>query len=347
MNLVNNELLIEKGIIEGVCEYQGLDAEKADIYKYFDDKFRSLFREYSSVFGLKNCVFYIKNYYYCNAFASNNEGYNIMGINIGYPILMKSKFDEKYLSTILAVALINESSVSEAYCDLNEDPNFKFNEFMLDCSIHFTFSHEFRHILQHNTSEIAYGFEYGEILDTTSFDLKKHAREFDADRMASFEVLKYIFGVHRKLESKNADKFKCMVYLGLASIIITKSLFYFGVMNQFPPKFTIDRQDFYTKKFSHPHPLVRIYNILEVFYGDISDDFPDLKIDSQSILNNILGIVKIYLNTLIPDKDVMLYYFEDSKKFLDEINKYNQELYDCAIEDNSIRFLLETHGVAF
>ena len=45
---------------------------------------------------------------------------------------------------------------------------------MLDCSIHFTFSHEFQHILQLNSSKIAHGFRYSENLDTANFNLTNH-----------------------------------------------------------------------------------------------------------------------------------------------------------------------------
>jgi len=266
---------------------------------------------------------YISSDIFCNASALKIADHNIITVTSGYISLIEDTFDEKYFSTILFVAIINEKTISEAFCDLHEDPNFELNQFMLDCSIQFTFSHEFQHILQLNSSKIAHDFRYSENLDTSNFDLKNHALEFDADRMASFEVLKYVFRVYRKLKNKNTQKFKCMIYIGLASICITKSLFYFRVINNSSPTYTIDKQDFYTKKFSHPHPLVRIYNILEYFYDNVENDFPELKIEPQQILNNVLGIMKLYFDSLIPNQKIIDMFFDDSEKFLDEINQYN------------------------
>ena len=93
-----NEFLLKEKISEDVFEYQGLEQETADTYAYFDVKFKSLFQSYAEgLFDLKNCVFYIKSDDSCNAFASKNKGYNIIGITSGYPILMKAHgfFDRK------------------------------------------------------------------------------------------------------------------------------------------------------------------------------------------------------------------------------------------------------------
>ena len=305
MYSIKNDFLTKNKILEDGFQYQGLNPEKVNTYVYIEGKFRSLFQRYANAFDLTDWDLLRKNDIFCNAFSLKMADCNIIGITNEYLSLMESTFDEKCFSKILLVAIINDKTVSEAFCDLNEDPNFKFNEFMLDCSIHFTFSHEFQHILQLNSSKIAHGFRYSENLDTANFNLTNHAQEFDADRMASFEVLKCIFSAYRKLKNKNTEKLKCMICIGLASMIITKSLFYFRVKNQVSPTYTIDKQDFYTKQFSHPHPLVRIYNILEYFHDNIENDFTELNIEPQQLLNNVLGIMKLYFDSLIPDQKVM------------------------------------------
>jgi hypothetical protein len=109
-------------------------------------------------------------------------------------------------------------------------------------------------------------------------------------------------------------------------------------------KYTINKQDFYTKKYSHPHPLVRQYNILEFFHASIKDDFPHLNIDAQQLLNNVLGISKLYFDSLIPNQTRISNHLEESIDLLDEINEYNGELYDYAVKDNSIKNLLISSG---
>lgn len=341
------ELLIKEGIIQDAFDYQGLDPELVETYQYFEKSFQQLYQYYADGFHLNNCVFYIKKSYQCNAFARRAENYNIIGITNGYPVLMKEKLANKFFSNSIFIALINDKSTSEAYCELHEDQNFNFHEFVLNCSIQYTFSHEFQHILQFNASKIFKDILYSENLDKSNFSLKKHAWEFDADRMASYEVLKYAFSAYRNLKNKENEKLKCLFYIALASMVITKNLFYFGVMNQINPTYTINKQDFYTRQFSHPHPLVRIYNIIEYFYENIKNDFQKLEIDFQQILDNILGISNLYFDNLIPEKNVMQNYFEDTIKFIDEINGYSQEIYDFAIKEKSIKKLLKKRRINF
>ncbi|WP_088890673.1 hypothetical protein [Leptolyngbya ohadii] len=342
------EISIKKGIIKSAFDYQELDSNLIEVYEYFEEKFKNLYQSYAGIFCLDNCIFYIsEDYYRCNAFAGIVQNHNIIGITNGYPILMKDRFDEKYFSNIVCIGFINEKIISDAYCDLYEDQNFKFDEFMLNCSIQYTFRHEFQHILQFNSSRLLKNSLCSENLDKSGFSLRKHAWEFDADRMACYEVLKYTFSVYRSLKDKGNEKLKCIFYIALASIVITKNLFYFGVTNPISLEYTIDKQDFYTKQYSHPHPLVRICNMIEYFYSNIKNDFPDINIDPQEILNNVLGISKIYFDNLISNQNIMQDYFKDAIKFADEINSYNQELYNFAIKDESINALLRRQQIRF
>jgi hypothetical protein len=340
------ETLIENGIIKDAFnDYEFIDDEIKETYRYFEEKFQSLFKEYAEFFGLKNCYFYMKNGFNCNASASKINGINLISITNGYPILMNRKFNEKYFAQIIVIGLSNDKSISDAYADLHEDSDFKYQQFMLDCSIQYTFSHEFRHIQQFNSSDISADITLNENLDRTKFKMKKHVWEFDADRMASFEVLKYIFRTYRSLNNRNDEKLKCLLFTGLASIIITKILFYFGIMNQLSEDFKIKKQEFYTEKFSHPHPLIRVINIYDYFYNNIQDSFPKLNIGQQEVINNSLGLVNIYLKSLIPNQNLMKDYFDDLGKYLEEINKYNAKLYDFAIKDESIKELLFSRNI--
>ncbi|QEI42427.1 hypothetical protein BMF77_03034 [Dolichospermum sp. UHCC 0315A] len=164
---------------------------------------------------------------------------------------------------------------------------------------------------------------------------------------ASYEVIKYAFSVYANLKNKDNEKLKCLFYIALASIVITKNLFYFGVMNQVTQEYTLKKQDFYTKQFSHPHPLVRIFNIIDYFRDNIKDDFPTMEIDSQELFNNVLGISNLYFDNLIPNQNAMQLFVQDIKDNIDEIYRYNQELYDFAIKDKSIKKLLKKRRIKF
>ncbi|EGI5429922.1 hypothetical protein F9653_14900 [Listeria monocytogenes] len=345
---MKKELLVNNKVIEDVFEYQDIDPEISRVYAYFENSFQKLFENYASLFNINNYYFYIKSNDTCNAFASKRKDYNIIGITNGYPILLKRKLDKKYFEKILLTSIINDPNLSVAYSDLEEDSDFDFSKFILDCSIKFTFNHEFEHILQMNYDpNIREGYLLHENLEMKGFDLKNHAWEFDADRMASYEVLKYVFGIYSKLKEKNEAKLKCLLFVGCASMIITKSLFYFGVINQLEPKYSISKIGFYTKENSHPHPLVRCLNIMEYYYDNITSDFPRLKIDFQELFNNSVGIMKLYFDSLIPKQDIISYFFSDLKMYLDDIHQYNQELYDFAIQDQAIRNQLLSRKITF
>ena len=350
MSYVKPELLVKYNVIENIFDYRDfdLDLETSELYSNFGNTFQNLFEEYASLYNIKDCCFYIKSDDTCNAFAAKRKGYNIIGITNGYPILLKRIFDKKYFKSTILAGILNEKNISEAYCDLYEDSNFDLSKFILDCSIRFTFNHEFEHILQFNSNSfINEDCFLHENVDMNEFDQKKHIWEFDADRMASFEVLKYVFSIHRTFTVKSDAKLKCLILIGCASMFISKNLFYYEVINQLKVRYSIDKMDFYTKEKSHPHPLVRCFNIMEYYYDNVTEDFPRLKITPDELLNNALGIMKLYFDSLIPGQDTIKYLFDELEIHLDDINQYNNELYDLAINDKAIRNLLISRNIEF
>ena len=346
MNLEKIHDLVKWRVIEDYFDYQGLclDAEQLRRYKYCEDKFEALFTDKAIQYKLRDYHFVINNDWACNAFARRNKGYNIIGITCAYPIIMSDIFDEKYFSSLILIGLMNDVSMSNAYADLYNLERFQLNKFMLDCSIQFTFGHEFQHILQFSSSKSTINHYKSENLDKSEFKMKDHAWEFDADRFAAFEVLKYIFEIKREHQVKDDKIFFCMLYLGLGSIFITKVFFYLGLED---PTQKIGKIEFYTKKHSHPHPIIRLCNITDYFYDNVKDFFPKLIVDQQDFLNNAFGLIKIYFNSYLPKSKVIDEIFKDLDLHLDTIYSYNEELFDYAINDQSIRNLLTMRGINF
>lgn len=348
--MISKELLVKHNVINNVFNYQDfdIDEEMKEIYSYFESAFVSLYESYADLFNIKDCCFYIEHNNTCNAFASKRKGYNIIGITNGYPIHLSKKLDKKFFRSIVLAGINNDKPLQEAYIDLYEDKEFDIGKFMIDCSIRFTLNHEFQHIMQNNSSEFGKNdFHLQENLVEDKFDKKKHVWEFDADRMASYEVLKHVFRVHANFEVKSDEKLKCLLYVGCSSMIITKCLFYFQVMNQLQSPLKVRKLEFYTKKNDHPHPLVRCMNIMEYYFDNIANDFPRLEVNPQELLNNTMEVAKLYFDSLIPTHDTISDLFGDLEKHLDTINKYNQELYDFAIQDEAIRNLLLSRNIQF
>lgn len=347
---IDKEHLRKHNVIENVFIYEDLDLDERtrNIYKYFEKKFIESYRLSAEVFCIKEYSFYIKDSFQCNAFAIHRKGYNIIGITNMYPVLLSDKFDSKYFNNIIFNFLINNENIGLAYIDLCNDEKFDFGKFMLDCSIEFTLGHEFRHIKQFNSSKIRkQSYHMQENVVESDYNIRKHAWEFDADRSGCYNVLKYVFSADRNLEERSNDKFKCLLYAGCASMIITKYLFYYGFIYKDVTNTTIKKKEFYTKKFSHPHPLARCMNILDYYYSNISDDFPKLEMDYQEYFNNVFGILKLYFDSLLEDKNFIEQIFDDLSTHMDDVKKYNDELYDVAIQDEAIRDLLISSNTSF
>jgi len=345
MNIEAKNNLVKWGIIEDPFDYTNLDEDLVNKYEIFNNTFSELVKSYASAFKINHSFFYIKNNRFCNAFAKSYKGYNIIGITNGYVVKMSELFDDKYFNSIIAISLINNPQISNGYIDLHKLNNFSFNKFMLECCIHYTFNHEFQHILQFNSvsvKSIYYYFEENIIYN--SFDQQKHVWEFDADRFGTYGVLKYIFQIKRKFNIINKNTFKCLLFMGLGGLFISKIIFYFGIVNL---NNKIKIENFYTEKYTHPHPLVRIFNIIEYFYLSIQDDFKELNIEMQDLLNNSLGIVNIYLKSLYPEQQLIENLFLDIQRYLKQITEYNQKLFDFAIKDKSIVTLLEKRGINY
>ncbi|MGG0419648.1 hypothetical protein ABEY52_26830 [Priestia aryabhattai] len=350
MNFVSKELLKKQNIIKGFFDYReyAVNEEQFQIYSYFESSFLDLYGDYADLFNIKNCCFYIKDDPRCNAFAIKEEGYNIIGITNGYAINISKMMDKKHFESIVLAGINDDKLLKEAYIDLHHDKEFDFSKFFIDCSIKFTFNHEFQHIMQYNSSKFGKNnFHFQENYKKCDFDIQRHVREFDADRMGSFELLKYVFRVHANLKVKSDAKLKCLLYIGCSSMIITNYLFYLEVINQSETPLAVRKKEFYTKKYSHPHQLVRCINIMEYYFDNITNDLSRLKITPQELLNNTFKVAKLYFDSLLPGHDNISALFSDLNKHIDTINEYNGELYDLAIQDKAIRNLLLSRNIQF
>lgn len=347
---IDKEHLKKFNIIQDVFDYLDLelDSETKAVYEYFEKKFIEHYKLSADVFNINEHNFYMRDSYQCNAFAASIKGYNIIGITNSYPILMSKKFDSKYFESIVFNFLINKESIGLAYVDLCKTDKFDFGKFMMDCSINFTFGHEFRHIKQFNSAKIRKESYYlQENMMLSDFDMRKHAWEFDADISGSYDVLKYVLNVERDLVNRSNEKLMCLLYAGCASMLITKYLFYYGFIYQNPSNYNVKKVEFYTKKYSHPHPLVRCMNILSRYYDNIVNDFPKLEMEYQEYFNNVFGIIKLYFDSLLGSKNFITEVFDDLKTHIDVINEYNNELYSVAVQDEAIRNLLIASNTEF
>ncbi len=312
---------------------------------HIEKKFKTLLKDYSDAFSLHSCELRISEKTECNASVISFSGANLITVTRGYIEFLERTFNRDYFSLIPIVGMLNGKEVSDALCDLYEDPDFEISAFMLNCSIQFTFSHEFQHILQMNYDSILINKKFNESIEKNNFCAHSHALEFDSDRMAAFEVLKFVFSEHKTQKNKNHYVLQSMIFMGLASAVITFSLFFFRVESCLQPNSKVDKVPFYTKEYSHPHPLVRAYTIVEYLFECAKSDFPEFSWNPQVLFNNIFGTMKVYFDALFPEQSIVSEFMSEFKDNLDQIIEYNQELYDFAIKEKSIIELLKTEPV--
>ncbi|MFA1563343.1 hypothetical protein [Aliivibrio fischeri] len=329
-------------------DYSFLSPELTSIYRAYKSKFQTLFEQYSDAWGLENCYFYIKSSDVCNASATKFNEFNLINITNGYPILMNKKLQSDFFKNVLFIALINDKSINDAYVDVFEKFGNNLIEFINNCSVNFTFHHEFRHILQFNFSPSNRNFDFSENFSSDSkFKMAKHAWEYDADRSTVYRVLRFAYQTFVDLGLSTPEQLKCVFYLALSSIILTKNLFYFNVINDHTNREKIRPNGFYTKMYSHPHALVRIVNVLSYFIDCANDDHENLKMDLQETINNVLKINKLYFESLHEESNFTNQFVEQWGAHSNKINSYNNELYEFSIRNKSIKSLLEFNGTRF
>lgn len=348
MPLLTNTDEISRHIELDIFDYSFLSDKLVNVYSTYETKFKALFEQYSDAWGLDNCYFYIRNSVSCNASAIKVGEFNLINITTGYPILIDRKFQSEFFKNLLFVALHNGKEISDAYCDLYEKFGSKLTEFILECSIKFTFHHEFRHILQFNFSNLNKDFNFNEYFSSESkLRMKKHSWEYDADRAGTYRVLRFAQERCTSLGLNSKEHLKCILYIALSEIIITKNLFYFNVINDHTNRKIIRSSSFYTKKFSHPHSLVSIINVITYFIDCANDDNSSLNMDLQETVNNVLIINKLYFDSLADSNDFVDQFFGEWGTYSKEINAYNNELYEFAIRNKAIKSLLTYTGTNF
>lgn len=303
------------------------DKSTIEVYKKIEEIFNSLLNKYSNLYDVENCSFYYDNKRYCYSAAINlNDKENIIKLSCAYPHLM---FQKLYLKNNLE----KKGIIKDLYKELLVD-NFDFKEFFLQCSVRFTFFHEFRHLMQfENKSNI-----YSQIRDF-EFSFEKHIFEVDADLFSIRYILDYVFDAFENLTNKTEDNFNKLTYLALGSVFSTNLLYYFKDIDLFESrKITNFTDDFYTNQSSHPHNLVRNINIIEFYKENVNTNY-NVNKTIVDYLKYSFEICNIFLdNTLESEFNLTAFYFAQLEKNLQKINSYCTFLNDgCEKHEKIIR----------
>ena len=140
----------------------------------------------------------------------------------------------------------------ESFADLNKELGHKISELLEQSINHFTFYHEFAHLIQFAQEDSFEREDY--MTGDCEYDEDVQTEEFDADTFAGICLATHLFQLIDKwmkgrMNNSNLNE--------LSSIII-------GAVMAYILTLPMCKEEFYTEKGSHPHNSIRALNILGV-----------------------------------------------------------------------------------
>lgn len=265
-------------------------------------------------------IFLYTNSYEINARALFLNGYNIILINMGLIGNCLTNYSENLK--------LNEF-IKNKFPDLSQKFDNHISHLSFQLTTQFTYYHELAHLFQFckKKNEI----ELQERKTDEGFDLIKHKLEINADTYASIAIATHlqqyidkIFG--NELTQKSASDTIKILGACLLNYVINFS----------------DKSEVYMDKYSHPHPFLRLLNIILSIANHI-ESMPKLKekniaLNGREIFNNILefyqtledeGIFSTKFSDLVYKSET---FYEAIIKYMKEILNFDKTDYDDAME---------------
>lgn len=277
--------------------------------RYFDWSVDNL-KDYSEIFGVKPAYFYFWDTHLINAQAQYINGKYIIRYSKPYleTLHLKLGTKGKFFAKTDWTAFKNLQKIT---------PN-SLEFLMFQASTIFTFYHEFAHLVQFKDRV----FNMGEYPSKGNFNFNNHIYEYDSDLNGCQFVNIYMqqyFAEQLPKVHQTTNNFKRLMYLGIASIIITKLLFLNGQFFPFPPN-NIDTT-FYTREHSHPHTYIRAKYIIEHYVRIAKAN--SVEIDFGDTVSNITVICDEFFK----GSNVFKKFIIGMQDNFDEINSYTLDLH--------------------
>lgn len=214
--------------------------------------------------------------------------------------------------------------------NLNEMQGFKrlarisdypINELWHQACVIFTFYHEFGHLIQKRCGSNDAGWMNGEINQNNGYTQLKHLLEFDADVFSALCFATHIFQyIDKWLDGKVIKDYED--FIGLMGAVLFLYLLSFSSMNN----------KLYFKVYSHPHPIIRILNIISILNDHLEQILFEKTSKKVNInkRNTILIAIKVaeILSTKLnlPFDDFKQQYLRNYKKIGDYIRELWNEI---------------------
>ncbi|CAL2093320.1 conserved protein of unknown function [Tenacibaculum sp. 190524A02b] len=238
-----NQLVQEIGVSEAEIfnpEFSPNLEEYLNIFSFYQEALL-----HNNDFGIEPAYLFFKNDFSLNAAATKtlNDVY-LVSINMGTINWLIDRL--KTNSALVEETDINLFRILSPYLDI------PINRLLYQACCHFTFYHEMGHLIQNSDL----------LLDTlrenpngnVNYDFNRHLLEIDADTFSALCLGTHIFQYCDRLFGENFSQEQ------LEGLVVLFSISIFLYLISFPG----NSCEFYLRESTHPHPALRITNLLMV-----------------------------------------------------------------------------------
>lgn len=226
----------------------------------------------SAHYGVNPAYILYSNDRSVNARALKRDKISLVMINAGLLVWLIENLKEKEEI---------QSILSNGYKSISESLDCSINELMYQNALHFTFYHELGHLVQQSNLLNDSLYENSESLAT--FDFQRHQLEMDADSFSALCMSTHLIQYIKKIFGDNIDSDKVS---SVYEVICTGILLYLFSFPSF-------KDDIYYKEGTHPHPVIRILNILLTMIHYCNQD---LEFRSKNIYLSYSSIIQKIIN---------------------------------------------------
>lgn len=252
-----------------------------------------------------NVLFHADQYVNAKATVYRNKGLVVwyFGLLFKQLNILKEEEENKIIEGFKETKLGDSGILNVLDC--------KPNRLFYQINQHFTFYHEFAHIIQQQgkLEDVQYKFQEGKV----DFDINKHLLEKDADNFAALCLMTHIVQYADRIFNNQWGKDEITNLLAFYSIPV---LIYSMELNS-----DEENPDTFFEG-THPHPMCRLMFVLLVFIEYFNQQNRGFKIDSKSVFDLTLEVA-----SKISGFDYQKFWVENYTEFMD----YNKATIDLKV----------------
>ena len=256
----------------------------SEIYERFFQFCQENLTNQCNEYNIQPAKFYFRTEYGINARAGVLNGYFIIGVNMQTIHSLYDLFYEK--NGIFET----DHYLSNNYKDVVNKFDVPVGHLMFQLATLFTYYHELGHLIQKSPILPLWLSEQYIDKNNEVFSIERHVLELDADINAAHSICFHLIEYLKKLnpEDRTQENLYKILSIGIASIF-SYFLLYFQ-----------DTKNIYYKKYTHPHPLVRISYIVDCFIRVAEINLPsDFLINLEKTLKEGFRISDIFFRTVL------------------------------------------------